>query len=95
MSAYGGVGSERWFAMAVVEVCVEVELSEESLREGEDGGEAGFGVLVDNETIFRIDVVISSRDVYGKQMFKIALRIMLTQQNPDEKNKKPIMLVIL
>ena len=43
----------------MVEVCVEFELSDESLREGE----ALFGALVDNETIFRIDVVISSRDV--------------------------------
>lgn len=39
MSAYGGVGCEGWLAVAVVEVCVEFELSEESLREGEDGGE--------------------------------------------------------
>jgi len=44
-------------------VCVEAELSDASLREREDGGEALFGALVDNETIFRIDVVISSRDV--------------------------------
>lgn len=60
ISAYGGIGGERWLA---VEVCVEVELSDESLREGEDGGEVLPGALVDNETIFRIDVVISSRDV--------------------------------
>ena len=63
ISAYGGVGGKRWFAAAVAEVYVEVELSDESLREGEDGGEALFGALVDNKTIFRIDVVISSRDV--------------------------------
>lgn len=29
--------------------------------------------MVDRETIVLIEVVISSRDVYGKQMFRIAL----------------------
>ena len=52
---------------------MEVEFSEESLREGDGGGDMEFGAVVDKETIVRIEVVISSRDVYGKQIFKIAL----------------------
>ena len=55
----------------MAEVCVDVELSDESLSDGEAGGDGGG--FVDRETIFRIDVVISSRDVYGKQMLRMAL----------------------
>jgi hypothetical protein len=53
---------------------------EESLGEGEGGKLCG---IVEEETMLRMAVVISSRDVYGKQTFNIALSIFLLGVTPE------------
>lgn len=46
---------------------------DEDAEESERDGDGGACAVVDRVTISRIAVVISSREVYGKQTFRIAL----------------------
>lgn len=60
---------------------LDVEM-EESLAEGEG---VEFRGIVEEETISRIAVVISSREVYGKQTFNIALPSFLLDSTKRER----------
>lgn len=63
---------------------LDVEM-EESLAEGEG---VEFRGIVEEETISRIAVVISSREVYGKQTFNIALPSFLLNTTPALSEKE-------